>query len=152
MRTIILSLIILLSLNFSFSQLTTFETIYRKIPTNIEILQATTDNDSYLIFNYYFKNDVFNSNINSGGFSFFCESEILQFANDIESVYKSESKNEILRRSKYRITERPDLPYQISIWDKSNKKITLYGGMVSATLRDIKYSLEYWDKESSLCR
>ena len=52
---------------------------------------------------------------------------------------------------KYWISQSPETPNQITVWDDYDRYITLYGRMINATVRDLRASLDYWTKDREYC-
>jgi len=135
----------------AFSQLTQYNTVFEKKGTLVEIQEVTSGDDNYLVFNYRYRNRAYETFVDMGGFSLYCKSDISQFADDIELVATNDSKDENLSRKKYTISQHPEKPNQITVWDEYDRYFTISGRMISATVRDIRASLDYWTKESEYC-
>ena len=136
----------------SFSQSTKTKTVFEKKGTMVELSLVDTGISEYNSFSYSYQNREFMTFIDMGGFSFWCKSDLIQFAEDIEYMSKSEEDKEILTRGSYWISKRKEEPNQISIYDKYDRYTILYGRMIPATIRDIKKAIELWTIDYVTCR
>lgn len=146
-----LALIFILIPMLAFSQLTQYKTVFEKRGTFVELQEVTSGDDNYFVFRYSYRNMEYQSFVDMGGFSFLCKSEVTQFADDIDLIANNDSDDEILRRKKYWISQSPETPNQITVWDDYDRYITLYGRMINATVRDLRASLDYWTKDREYC-